>query len=75
MASDSDQNILGIATLHRTRMLPPGSFGCAVSQGVEGMIAWRAVQAIGACASVTLARAMVRELYVGRRAAQMMSTR
>lgn len=51
-----------------------GSIGCAVSQGVEGMIAWRAVQAIGACASVTLARAIVRDLYVGHRAAQMMST-
>ena len=51
-----------------------GSIGCAVSHGVEGMIAWRAVQAIGACASVTLARAIVRDLYVGRRAAQMMST-
>jgi DHA1 family bicyclomycin/chloramphenicol resistance-like MFS transporter len=51
-----------------------GSAGCAVSQGVEGMIAWRAIQAIGACASVTLARAIVRDLYVGPRAAQMMST-
>src|SRR5471030_2424670 len=51
-----------------------GSVGCALSQGVEAMIAWRAVQAIGACASVTLARAIVRDLYVGNRAAQMMST-
>lgn len=51
-----------------------GSIGCALSQGVEGMIAWRAVQAIGACASVTLARAIVRDLYAGHRAAQMMST-
>jgi len=51
-----------------------GSIGCAVAQGVEGMIAWRAAQAIGACASVTLARAIVRDLYVGHRAAQMMST-
>jgi DHA1 family bicyclomycin/chloramphenicol resistance-like MFS transporter len=51
-----------------------GSAGCAVSQSVEAMIAWRALQAIGACASVTLARAIVRDLYVGHRAAQMMST-
>jgi DHA1 family bicyclomycin/chloramphenicol resistance-like MFS transporter len=51
-----------------------GSVGCAVSQGVETMIVWRLVQAIGACASVTLARAIVRDLYVGQRAAQMMST-
>ena len=27
--ADDDQNILGIATLHRTRMLPPGSFAAA----------------------------------------------
>ena len=27
--ADVDQNILGIATLHRTRMLPPGSFAAA----------------------------------------------
>ena len=51
-----------------------GSIGCAVSRNVETMIAWRAVQAIGACTSVTLARAIVRDLYVGHRAAQMMST-
>jgi DHA1 family bicyclomycin/chloramphenicol resistance-like MFS transporter len=38
------------------------------------MIAWRVVQAAGACASVVLARAMVRDLYAGARAAQMMST-
>ncbi|HEY4068897.1 MAG TPA: multidrug effflux MFS transporter [Burkholderiaceae bacterium] len=51
-----------------------GSAGCAVSQSVEAMIAWRALQAVGACASVTLARAIVRDLYAGHRAAQMMST-
>ena len=27
--AEADQNILGIATLHRTRMLPPGSFAAA----------------------------------------------
>ena len=51
-----------------------GSIGCATAQGVEGIIAWRLVQAVGACASVTLARAIVRDLYAGERAAQMMST-
>jgi len=51
-----------------------GSIGCACSNGVELMIAWRLLQAIGACASVTLARAIVRDLYSGDRAAQMMST-
>lgn len=51
-----------------------GSAGCALAHSSEAMIAWRAVQAIGACASVVLARAMVRDLYAGNKAAQMMST-
>ena len=38
------------------------------------MIGWRVVQAVGACAGVVLARAMVRDLYAGPRAAQMLST-
>jgi DHA1 family bicyclomycin/chloramphenicol resistance-like MFS transporter len=32
------------------------------------------VQAVGACTGVVLARAMVRDLYAGERAAQMLST-
>ncbi|WP_211210623.1 multidrug effflux MFS transporter [Arhodomonas aquaeolei] len=51
-----------------------GSAGCALSDSAAIMIAWRVVQAIGACASVALSRAMVRDLYDGNRAAQMMST-
>ena len=51
-----------------------GSAGCAMSTSVAALIAWRVIQAIGACASVVLARAMVRDLYQGDRAAQMMST-
>ncbi|MBV6823161.1 Bcr/CflA family multidrug efflux MFS transporter [Pseudomonas sp. PD9R] len=51
-----------------------GSAGCAMSNSAGVMIAWRAVQAVGACASVVLARAMVRDLYAGHRAAQMLST-
>jgi DHA1 family bicyclomycin/chloramphenicol resistance-like MFS transporter len=51
-----------------------GSAGCAMSGSAQAMIAWRVVQAAGACASVVLARAMVRDLYAGARAAQMMST-
>jgi len=51
-----------------------GSAGCALSDSASVMIAWRAVQAVGACASVVLARAMVRDLYSGHRAAQMLST-
>ncbi|WP_205743413.1 multidrug effflux MFS transporter [Geobacter sp. FeAm09] len=51
-----------------------GSAGCALSDNVPTMIVWRVVQALGACASVALSRAMVRDLYHGTRAAQMLST-
>lgn len=51
-----------------------GSAGCALAGSASSMIAWRVVQAVGACAGVVLARAMVRDLYRGDRAAQMMST-
>jgi MFS transporter, DHA1 family, multidrug resistance protein len=51
-----------------------GSAGCALSESVEAIIIWRIVQALGACAGVVLSRAMVRDLYQGPRAAQMLST-
>ena len=51
-----------------------GSIGCAVSGNAWVMIGWRIVQALGACASVTLSRAMVRDLYEGARGARMLST-
>jgi DHA1 family bicyclomycin/chloramphenicol resistance-like MFS transporter len=51
-----------------------GSAGCALSGSAGAIIAWRVVQALGACAGVVLSRAMVRDLYAGARAAQMLST-
>ena len=51
-----------------------GSAGCALAGGAPAMIGWRVLQALGACAGVVLARAMVRDLYAGNRAAQMLST-
>ncbi|MCB8881767.1 multidrug effflux MFS transporter [Acidisoma cellulosilytica] len=51
-----------------------GSVGCALSDSAWMMVSWRVVQAVGACASVVLARAIVRDLYEGARAAQMLST-
>ena len=51
-----------------------GSAGCALSGSALAIIGWRIVQALGACASVALSRAMVRDLYAGNRAAQMLST-
>lgn len=51
-----------------------GSAGCALSNNAMTMIGWRIVQALGACASVALSRAMVRDLYQGTMAARMLST-
>jgi DHA1 family bicyclomycin/chloramphenicol resistance-like MFS transporter len=51
-----------------------GSAGCALAASAGEMIAWRILQAVGACAGVVLARAMVRDLYAGAQAARMLST-
>jgi DHA1 family bicyclomycin/chloramphenicol resistance-like MFS transporter len=51
-----------------------GSAACAFADSAWTLIAARLVQAVGACAGVVLARAMVRDLYEGHRAAQMLST-
>ena len=51
-----------------------GSAGCAMSGNAPTLICWRALQAVGACASVVISRAIVRDLYSGTRAAQTMST-
>lgn len=51
-----------------------GSAGCAMATTTWSEIAWRVVQASGGSAGVVLGRAMVRDLYEGTRAAQMMST-
>ena len=40
-----------------------GSAGCALSTSAEAMIGWRVPQAVGVCAGVVLASAMVRELF------------
>jgi DHA1 family bicyclomycin/chloramphenicol resistance-like MFS transporter len=50
-----------------------GSAGCALADSAMMLIGWRIIQALGACASVALSRAMVRDLYEGNRAAQMLS--
>jgi len=51
-----------------------GSAGCGLSGSSAQMIFWRVIQAVGACSGVVLSRAMVRDLYEGSRAAQMLST-
>jgi DHA1 family bicyclomycin/chloramphenicol resistance-like MFS transporter len=51
-----------------------GSIGCALARSAMDIVVWRVVQALGACAGVVLSRAMVRDLYGGDRASQMLST-
>ena len=51
-----------------------GSAGCALAQTSATLIGWRVLQALGASASVVIARAIVRDLYRGERAAKLMST-
>lgn len=50
-----------------------GSAGCGLAGGIWTLTGWRIVQAVGACAGVVLARAMVRDLYAGEQAAKMLS--
>lgn len=51
-----------------------GSAGCATATSAQQIIFWRVAQAAGASAAVVLSRAMVRDLYEGEKAAQVMST-
>ncbi|MBI1765493.1 MAG: multidrug effflux MFS transporter [Acidobacteria bacterium] len=39
------------------------SVGCALAPNIESLIAWRFVQAVGGCAGIVIARAMVRDLF------------
>ncbi|TCP04070.1 DHA1 family bicyclomycin/chloramphenicol resistance-like MFS transporter [Rubrivivax gelatinosus] len=51
-----------------------GSIGCALSQSIAAVVFWRVFQAFGACTGPMLARAMVRDLYERRQAAETLST-
>jgi MFS transporter, DHA1 family, multidrug resistance protein len=50
-----------------------GALGCAVSQNIEWLVACRFLQGVGACASFSLPRAIVRDNYTGAPAAQLFS--
>ena len=49
------------------------SVGCALTTSVESLIAWRFLQALGGCAGIILARAMVRDLFDHHTAAKVFS--
>lgn len=49
------------------------SIGCYFAQTMEALIAFRFVQALGSCAGMVLARAVVRDLYDPQGAARMLS--
>jgi DHA1 family bicyclomycin/chloramphenicol resistance-like MFS transporter len=49
------------------------SVGCAFAVSIEWLIAWRFLQALGACAGVVLGRAIARDLFEGAAAARALS--
>lgn len=49
------------------------SVGCALAPTIETLIAFRALQAFGACAGMVIPRAIVRDLYTGHEAARLMA--
>lgn len=49
------------------------SVACGLSQDIETLTAWRFVQGIGACATMAIPRAIVRDLHTGADAARLMS--
>ncbi|CAM2151475.1 Bcr/CflA family efflux transporter [Pararobbsia alpina] len=50
-----------------------GSIGCAFAPTVEWLIAFRVVQAVGACAGMVIPRAIVRDMHTGHEATQLIS--
>jgi DHA1 family bicyclomycin/chloramphenicol resistance-like MFS transporter len=50
-----------------------GNLACMLAPSIEALIAGRVLQAIGACAGMSLGRAIVRDVYSRERAASMMA--
>ena len=50
-----------------------GAIGCGLAPTIEWLIAARFVQGVGACAGMTIPRAIVRDLHTGPDAARLMS--
>jgi MFS transporter, DHA1 family, multidrug resistance protein len=57
-----------------TALFVLGSVGCAWTDTLDHLVAWRAVQASGACASFVAARAMVRDSFAPQDGARVIST-
>lgn len=51
-----------------------GSAGCALSKDIGQIVFWRVFQALGACTGPMLSRAMIRDLFDRKHAAQILST-
>ncbi len=49
-----------------------GAVGCALAPSVEVLVGMRFIQGVGACASMIIPRAVVRDLYTGVMAARLM---
>lgn len=50
-----------------------GAIGCALAVNIEMLIAMRFLQGVGACAGMTIPRAVVRDLHTGPSAARLLS--
>jgi DHA1 family bicyclomycin/chloramphenicol resistance-like MFS transporter len=50
------------------------SIGCSFAGSAEALIAFRFLQGIGACASMVIPRAIIRDLHTGPEAARLMAT-
>lgn len=51
-----------------------GAIGCSLAQSAEALIAFRFLQGVGACASMVIPRAIIRDLHTGHEAARLMAT-
>jgi len=49
------------------------SAACALARSIEGLVVWRFVQAIGGCAGIVIARAVVRDRFDERESARVFS--
>ncbi|HEY8382566.1 MAG TPA: multidrug effflux MFS transporter [Microvirga sp.] len=50
-----------------------GSVGCAIAPGIEWLIAFRALQGVGASAIMVVPRAIIRDLHTGTEATRLMA--